>query len=233
MKKILAVSLALIALAAPAFAQDDAAYSVNTIGVIKYTVPPQGQMVCVAMPLNPSPDNPNNIWGKTSLATQVQPGSTVYFWNDQTQQWNPYTRMGSGRWNATASNRPMVPGEAIFLQSPASATSNHVVSFIGELSQEDTESMTVSGGSALNARSYSMYPVANKFGNVPLATNVTAGSTVYFWNTGTQQCEPYTRMGSGRWNATASNHVVNVGDGMFIQDSGSAREITEARPFSF
>lgn len=233
MKKILAVSLALAALAAPALAQDDAAYSVNTIGVIKYTIPPQGQQICISMPLNPSPDNPDNIWGKTSLATQVEPGSKVYFWDDQTQQWTPFTRMASGRWNATASNRVMQPGEAIFLQSPASATSDHVVSFIGELSQEDTESLTVSGGNALNARGYSMYPVGNKFGNVALATNVTPGSKVYFWSVDGQNWQPYTRMASGRWNATASNHVVNVGDGIFIQDAGSARELTETRPFSF
>ena len=234
MKKILAISLALIALAAPAFADDDAAYSVNTIGVIKYTVPPGGQMICVSMPLNPPPDATDNIWGKTSLATQLQPGSMVYFWDDVGQGWTGYSKLGSGRWSAAASNRVMVPGEAIFLKSPATATVDHVVSYIGELSTDETSDLSLTAASTLNARGYSMYPVApasGVFGDTYIATNVTAGSAVYFWDTEGQGWSGYSRLGSGRWNAAASNHPVQVGDGIFIKDSGSSRIIEEPRPF--
>ena len=231
MKKILAVSLALIALAAPAFAQDDAAYSVNTIGVIKYTIPPQGQMICISMPLNPSPDNPSNLWVKTSLAAQVQPGSKVFFWSTADQRWNGVASRANGTWPAAAANLVVQPGEAIFLQSPTTATVDHVVSFIGELSEEATESMTLSGGNAMDARGYSMYPVGGNFLSVAISTNVVPGSKIFFWDVGSQRWNGITRRANGTWPAGAANYVVNVGEGVFIQDAGSAREITEDRPF--
>lgn len=232
MKKLLAVSLALAALAAPALAQDDAAYSVNTIGVIKYTVPPRGQMTFVSLPLNPPPGNTTNTWGRTSIAAQLQPGSKVYFWDEGNQAWTPYTKSAAGRWNAAASNRLMTAGEGFFLQSPTTASVEYVVSYIGELNEDDSAEFTVAGGSALSARCSTMYPVTNAFGKYSVATNVTPGSKVYFWDIANQQWTPYTRSATGRWNAAASNRVVNIGTGLFIQDTGDARVFVDPSPIS-
>ena len=236
MKKVVAIALALAALVASyAVADDDAVYSVNTIGVVKYTIPPQGKMTCISVPLNTPPDVVSDTWGNTSIAAQLQPGSTVFFWNETNQTWSStFTKGEDGTWAARAANRVMRPGEAFFVKSPSTATEDHIVSYVGELNLDDTAEIALSGANNLNAIGCSRYPVGGKFGDTFLATNVTPGSSIYFWNNGNQTWgSVFTRSADGTWAARASNYVVNVGSGVFVKDAGEGHILEESRPFDF
>ena len=228
MKKVVAIALALAALVASyAVADDDAVYSVNTVGVIKYTIPPEGGLTCVSLPLEPMGDSVETKWGDTTLAAQLLPGSSVYFWRGAS--WQSFTKSTSGKWTPAASNRVVQAGEAVFLQSPTTQTTDHVIAFVGELPTDDEMTYTINGEGNLVPRGVTPYPVGGKFGESKLAAELPNSSSVYFWN-GTSW-QGFTKSTSGKWTPAASNRVFTVGQGIFIEDAGASAIITNSIPY--
>lgn len=230
---ILAGALIVSLLSSQALAQDAAeAKSVNAVGVVKYTIPANGGLACISLPLNPMDTTSTNgywVWGETSLAEQMDIGSYVYFWNGS--GWAPYQKTKLRGWNNEAKTYEIAPGEAFFVQSAQGSSDASVVSLLGELPTEESMIYSVSGGNAvLETRGVTFYPVSGKFGDTALADALPKESYVYFW-TGTQWA-PYQKTKLRGWNNEALNMETTVGEGVFVQ-SVSDVEVTEERPFDW
>ncbi len=229
MKKLL-ISLTILAIAATAafvaVADDAAVYSANTIGVIKYTVPPAGGLICVSLPLEPM-QGTETKWGDTSIADQLLPSSKVFFWTGSS--WQGFTKSTSGKWTAAASNRVVQVGEAVFLQSPASQTDDHVIAFVGELPDDEELTYSINGDKNLVPRGVTAYPVSGKFGDSELAAKLPSSSKVFFWTGSSWQ--GFTKSTSGKWTAAAQNKEYEVGQGVFIEDAGASTIITNSIPY--
>ena len=234
MKKVVLVALSALAVAATvALADDDnAAKSVNAVGVVKYTIPAEAGLTCIALPLNPLDTTSTNgywVWGETSLASQLDKGSMVYFWTGS--KWAGFTKNRlTGVW-AGAVDREIKPGEAFFVKSASSNKTDKVISLLGELPTEDSLSYDVTGSSNLDTRSVTMYPVEVVFGETELAEALPKGSMVYFW-TGSKWAGFTKNRLTGVW-AGATNRPVAVGEGVFVKSTGSAGTIEMERPFDW
>ena len=230
---ILACAMLVPLLSAPAWADGDAAYSANAVGVVKYTIPAGGAIKCITWPLNPletSDAQGRWVWGETSLAQQLDNQSTVYFWTGT--GWESFTKTVKGKWPATVTNRPVIPGEAIFVRTPGTSTEDKTISLLGELPTEGTLSYSLRGSKNLDTRGVSMYPVEVIFGESELAASLDNQSTVYFW-TGTGW-ESFTKTVKGKWPTTITNRVVGVGEGVFVRSIANApSEVTITRPFEW
>ena len=118
-KKISVSLLALLLISASAaFAQQEGVYSANALGYIKKTVPPEGKMTCVTIPLHSLTDG-TNVFGRTTLAQQLPAGSVVFFWNPTNQAWSGGTKSTKG-WSPAQSNRVVAATEAFFLREAGS-----------------------------------------------------------------------------------------------------------------
>ena len=225
---ILACALLVPLLSSPAWA-DDAAYSANAVGVVKYEIP-AGQLVCVALPLNPletSDADQRWVWGETSLAQQLANGSDVYFWTGT--GWKTYTKdIEDGIWPKGARTRVLEPGEAFFIRGISTQT----ISLLGELPTDETVPYSLTGNYALDVRGVTPYPVSGTFGTTSLSTNLPNGSDVYFW-TGTGW-KTYTKdIEDGIWPKGARNYEYDVGEGIFIRAYGAVNNVNNDRPFNW
>lgn len=123
MKKALLVAISAVAVAATVALADDSAKSVNAVGVVKYTIPAGGQLVCITLPLHPletSDAEGRWIFGETSIADQLAKGSTVYFWSGT--GWDNFNKNAlTGKWTAAVTNRPVSIGEGIFVEAAGAA----------------------------------------------------------------------------------------------------------------
>lgn len=231
MKKVVAIALALAALVASyAVADDDAVYSVNTIGVIKYTIPAEGKLACISMPLDPPPDATSNVWSNCTLAEQLPRGSAVYFWDSENQQWLTCAKGGLG-WTAALRNRELHPGEAIFVRQATTATDDLVVSMVGELNPDDTTTINLTGSGNLDVKGLSAYPISTTFTNTVFADALSRNSAVYFWDVDNQQWLTCAKSGLG-WTAALRNRVVGVGEGVMVKEAGSVTEVTDRSPLA-
>lgn len=221
-----------------AVAQDAAvANSANAVGVIKYTIPANGELTCISLPLHPmdTADAQGRwIFGDTSICDQLDVGSSVYFWSGTA--WNMFQKMQVGtriRWTGGVTNRPVENGEAIFVKGPAGAEAK-TISLLGELPTEDTLEYDLTGSNNLDTRAVSLYPVEVAFGDTELEESLPVSSSVYFWS-GTawnmfQKMQVGTRI---RWTGGVTNRVVKVGEGVFVKSSGDAATVTHERPFEW
>ena len=227
-------SAAMAAVSSFADGEEASAQSVNAVGVVKYTIPAGGELVCITLPLHPletSDAEGRWVWGETTLADQLAKGSTVYFWTGTA--WANYTKNAlTGKWTAAVTNRPVQPGEAIFVCGPAKATEPQTISLLGELPTEDDLSYTVTGSKNLDTRGVTMYPVETVFGESELAEALPKGSSVYFW-TGTAWANYTKNALTGKWTAAVTNRPVAVGEGIFVRSAGTADTITNVRPFAW
>jgi hypothetical protein len=240
-KALMAVAgVALVAcLSSAAFADDDAAYSANAVGVVKYVVPSNGGMACITLPLLPletsSSNKENWVWGETSLAEQLDDNSTVYFWKNT--GWQPSVKYPKGRgWSSGGGTYEIKPGEAIFVKTPVGSSSDKVLSLLGELPTDDSLEYQLSGSDNFDARGASPYPVDLTFGSSALASNLVDNSTVYFWEDGGWQ--PSVKYPKGRgWSSGGAEHPVTPGQGMFVRSKKVNGEdgdtITFVRPFEW
>ena len=120
MKKTLWIAMvgALAASVVAASAQE--VLSDNAVGYIKKTLPAQGKLVMVAVPLN-SMTEASNVFGRTSIAQEAPQGSTVYFWNQANQVWDLGNK-GIKGWLPAQSNKVVLAGEGFFVQEAAAVT---------------------------------------------------------------------------------------------------------------
>ena len=239
MKKLL-ISLTILAVAATAALvaiADDAVYSVNTVSVIKYTIPANGELTCVSLPLNPldtSDDQGRWIFGDTAFCDQLAVGSSVYFWTGTA--WSKAQKRdvaGEILWTGGVTNRVIKTGEALFVKGPADGAAQ-VISMVGELPTDDSLSYTLTGSGNLDTRAVSLYPVEVTFGDTELAESLDVSSSVYFW-TGTAWSKAQKRDVAGDilWTGGVTNRTVGIGEGVFVKSSGAASTITQERPFEW
>jgi len=229
-KKISVSLLALLLISASAaFAQQEGVYSANALGYIKKTVPPEGKLACVTIPLHSLTDG-TNVFGRTTLAQQLPAGSVVYFWNPDTQGWSGGMKSTKG-WSPAQSNRVVVAGEGIFLKSPAAQTTAIPITFAGEVPSEATLSRAVVGGNAI-ATVGNPYPSDFKFGTSSLASNAAAGSIVYFWNLETQGWSGGMKSTKG-WSPAQSNRVVAATEAFFMREAGSGLVWSPEKPYTW
>lgn len=219
-------------MASLAFADDNAAYSANAVGVVKYTIPANGALTCVALPLDPVGDSGEGTWtwGETSLAEQLPANSVVYFWNAEQQGWDPYTKGGLWGWNNQAKNHEIQRGEAFFIQA-ASNPEDQVISLLGQLPVATNYVFNVPAN-ALEVFTVTPYPVQEGFGETDLAASLPANSVIYFWDSESRAWDPYSKGSLWGWNAAAKAHTNFVGEGVFIKASQNT-EVSVSRPFEW
>ena len=229
-KKISVSLLALLLISASAaFAQQEGVYSANALGYIKKTVPPEGKLACVTIPLHSLTDG-TNVFGRTTLSQQMPVGSRVYFWDPAAQVWSGGIKSSKG-WSAGQSNRVIVAGEGIFLKSPADQATAIPITFAGEVPSEATLSRAVAGGNAL-ATVGNPYPADFKFGTSTLASNAVLGSRVYFWDMTNQVWSGGIKSSKG-WSAGQSNRVVAATEAFFLREAGSGLVWSPDKPYTW
>jgi hypothetical protein len=229
-KKISVSLLALLLISASAaFAQQEGVYSANALGYIKKTVPPEGKLACVTIPLHSLTDD-TNVFGRTTLAQQMPAGSVVYFWNPETQVWSGGGKGVKG-WSSAQSNRVVVAGEGFFLKSPADQTTPIPITFAGEVPSEATLSRAIVGGNAI-ATVGNPYPADFKFGTSTLASNAAAGSIVYFWNPTNQVWSGGGKSVKG-WSSAQAERVVAATEAFFLKEAGSGLVWSPEKPYTW
>ncbi len=228
MKKT-AIFLSILAIAATAAfvaTADDAVYSANTIGVIKYTVPAGGGLTCIALPLNPMSDAGEWVWKDTTLAEQLENDSIAYFWDGTAWQGSTKSRRG---WSGVGATKVLSPNEAVFIRSPANSSADQTIALVGELPEDDTLSFGVTGGNNLDTLGVTMYPVSTKFADSELATALDNDSIVYFWDGSAWQGSTKSRRG---WSGVGATWETAVGEGVFVRASNpSGATVDVTRPF--
>lgn len=232
-------------MASLAFADGDAAYSANAVGVVKYTIPANGQLVCVSLPLTPIGDPRDDgswTWGDTSLANQLDPGSVVYFWKDN--GWQSYTKnaitnaLYPNGWSKLANQRVIQQGEAFFLRGVTSVTNDVTISLLGQLPTEEEYDYDVTGYQYLDPRGPTVYPVNVTFIDTALAEQLDPGDSVYFWvDGGWQKATRLTTTNAlypNGWARTVNSRSLGVGEGMFVQHMPTnSTVIVHERPFAW
>jgi hypothetical protein len=228
---ILAGALIVPLLSSQAWADGtNAAQSVNAVGVVKYEIP-AGELICVALPLNPLETSNTNqcwVWGETSFAQQLSNGSVVFFWKGE--KWKDYKKdIEDGTWGRAARTNVLAAGEAFFVRGAQTQT----ISLLGELPTEDTIPYSLSGGGNLNVRGVSPYPVSGTFGTSSLASNLPNGSVVFFWTGG--KWKDYKKdIEDGTWPRGARTNQYAVGQGIFIRVAGDGVDnLANDRPFDW
>lgn len=222
-----------------AVAQDAAvANSANAVGVLKYTIPANGELVCISFPMNCMDDvyvdgvlQPEGSWAWTnnSVSAQMPANSMAYFWDVERETWQSSTKGGRG-WNGVGAKKVLSPGEAFFLQGP-SGCEEFQVSLLGELPTDEVSYYAVRGGGNLDPRTVSMYPVEVAFTNSGVASNLVNNSQVFVWEGGTWQAS--TKGGRG-WNGVARSRTIKVGEGIFVKSADDdPSEISSGRPFAW
>ncbi len=226
-KTMMLMAGALIASVVVASAQE--VLSANAVGYIKKTLPAGGDLIAITIPL----DNMNadsNVWGATSIAQESPTGSTVYFWDPGSQGWVIGTKVANKGWQTTT-NRVVLPGEGFFLKGPAETNYNVDVTITGEVPADTSLQRAIPGGNAFGALG-NPYPVDKAWGEMSAASNATAGSTVYFWDTGAQGWVMGTKVLNKGWQTT-SNRVIQAGEGFLLKEAASVTTWTESKPYTW
>lgn len=200
------------------------ANSANAVGVVKYTIPGNNELICVNLPLWPMDGATNWLWPETDVAKQLPNGSVVYFWNET--GWESSAK-GSRGWSKTGATKQLGIGDAFFIKGQAD---EQTVSLLGELPTEDDLPCTVYGNGVLVTRGVSMYPVGGKFATSALASNLPSGSIVYFWDNadGWQS----SAKGSRGWSKIGATNEFSVGQGIFVKSASDAT-LSLKRPFEW
>ena len=194
--------------------------SANAVGYIKKTLPAQGGLVMMSIPLDSMTDT-NIVFGRTSVAQEAPQNSTVYFWTEASQTWNLGGK-GIKGWAAGQSNRVVAAGEAFFLKGPTNAIDPIDVTITGEVPPTIAQPMlsrAVIAQGQLGTLA-NPYPVDFKFGESQVAKDAAQGSVVYFW---TEASQTWNLGGKGikGWAAGQSNRVVAAGEGFFLKASNA------------
>lgn len=229
MKKTLWIAMVGALLASVVAASAQEVLSDNAVGYIKKTLPANGKLVMVAIPLN-SMTETDIVFGRTSIAQEAPQGSVVYFWDAGLQLWAPGNK-GIKGWAAGQSNTVIAPGEGFFLKGPATTNYDVDVTITGEVPENNTLARALPGSGALGTVG-NPYPVDFKFGESDLAKNATQGSVVYFWDELNQLWAPGNK-GIKGWAAGQSNQVVLAGEGFFFKEAAGITVWTNIRPYTW
>ena len=226
---ILACAMLVPLLSSPAWADDDAAYSANAVGVVKYEIPAEGGFTCITLPLEPIGGGDAWLWSETTLAQQLPNGSYVYFWDSINSKWEPSWKF-KNKWQGLGQTQTVAVGEAIFIRSATTAAAQQI-SLLGELPTDPTMPLTVTGSSNFDTIGVTPYPVEVPFASSALASNLPNNSYVYFWQN--NKWEPSWKF-KNKWQGLGASWTNKVGQGMFVRSAATApTTINITRPFEW
>lgn len=227
MKKT-AIFLSILAIAATAAfvaTADDAVYSANTIGVIKYTIPAGGELTCISLPVDYM-EGSDWTFADTPFADALPKGSSVYFWSGT--GWDSSTKnVVSGKWLPAAPvQKAIKQGEGFFVQLPANSEAKEIA-IVGELPMDGAVTNKITGGGNLDMTSATFYPVDVVFGETELADKLPKGSTVYFWS-GTGWDSTTKNVVSGKWLPAAPlERKIGIGEAIFVEGKTATDVVVE------
>ena len=213
MKKLMSlVALAVVASVVAASAQE--VLSANAVGYVKRAVP-AGKLQIVSVPFdNIASADGSYKFGDTQIANDLPQGSSVMFWDPESQVWGGGSKGAKG-WNAGQANKVLNAGEAFFIKN--NSDGDLEVTAAGEVPDSATLTRSYVGGSALSIAA-SPYPVDVKFGDTELANQLPQGSSVMFWDADSQVWGGGSKGAKG-WNAGQANKVIAAGEGFFVRTS--------------
>ena len=225
MKKLSLIVAGLSVLAGVAVQADNTnVTSVNIVGYIQANLP-SNQLSFLSV-------NMNAVGGSNQMFTsvigdQLPTLSTVYFWNVTSQKWDIAQKVAAakGGWGIYT-NRVMGIGEGLFVKS----TSNVTVNLLGEVPLAPTT--TVAIFPQYNAYGYA-YPVDTAWTSTAVSAVLPTLSYLTVWNQGSQAWVRYQKVAAakGGWG-TATNLVLQSGQGFFVQNAQGYTNAIEARPFN-
>ncbi len=120
MKKLMSlVALAVVGSVVAASAQE--VLSANAVGYVKRTIP-AGKLQIVSVPFdNIASEDGTYKFGETQVANDLPQGSSVMFWNTESQGWSGGAKGAKG-WNAAQANKVVSAGEGFFVKTAAEGT---------------------------------------------------------------------------------------------------------------
>lgn len=228
MKKTLWIAMAGALAASVVAASAQEVLSANAVGYIKKTLPANGQLIAVSIPLD-NMNEASNVFGRTSIAQEMVQNSEVFFWDEAQQIWSGGAK-GIKGWSAGISNRVVAPGEAFFVKGPVGAIEREVT-ITGEVPADMSLTRGIPGNNALGAVA-NPYPVDFTFGQSTLAAAASQNSEVFFWDIG-QQIWSGGSKGIKGWSAGISNRVVQAAEGFFLKEVGSPASWQQAKPYTW
>ncbi len=231
MKKNLLIVLcaALVLSVVAALAQE--VLSANTIGYIKRSLPAQGKLITVSVPLN-NMTAANNVFSNLSLASEVPFGAVAYFWNPVAQKWDPGTKKVKGGWDPNVNTQIVASGDFFFIKGPATSTVPTEVTIAGEVPDVATLTRAIPGGNALGSMA-NPYPADFVFGTSSLASNASNGSVAYLWDPAAQKWNPGTKKVKGGWDPNVLTAKVAATEGFFLKEFSTATIWTNAKPYTW
>ena len=223
MKKTLWIAIAGALAASVIAASAQEVLSANAVGYIKKTLPPNGALVALSIPLN-SMSESTIVFGRTSIAQEAPVNSWAYFWTGSSWAGGMKTTKG---W-AGLSNRVVVSGEAFFLKGdPADGTAREVT-ITGEVPDDASLARAVVGSGNLTTIA-NPFPVDFTFGTSSIASNASVNSWAYFWTGSSWAGGMKTTKGWGG----LSNRVVLAAEGFFLKEVSTGYTWTNSKPYTW
>ena len=228
-KLLVGLSVALMVSVVAALAQE--VLSANTIGYIKRSLPAQGKLITVSVPLF-NMTAPNNVFSNLSLAAEVPFNSMAYFWNPIVQDWSYGTRKVKGGWDANVATQIVASGDFFFIKGPATSTVPTEITIAGEVPDVATLTRAIPGGNALGSMA-NPYPADFVFGTSSLASNATSLSMAYLWNPVVQDWNYGTKKTKGGWDANVATARVAATEGFFLKEYSTVTMWTNTKPYTW
>lgn len=229
MKKAMWIVMAAALAVAVVAASAQEVLSANAVGYIKKTLPPNGDLVAMSIPLD-SMTNTSLVFGETSVASEAPEGAFVYFWDTTLQTWIGGLKSTKG-WGPAEAGYVLQPGEGFFLKGDPLAVADVEVTITGEVPADATLPRAIPGGNALGTLA-NPYPVDFTFGDSDVAVNASEGSFVYFWDVDLQTWIGGLKSTKG-WGPAEAGYVVQAGEGFFLKEAGSVNQWEETKPYTW
>lgn len=228
MKKILMLIAGALAVSVVAATAQEV-LSANAVGYIKKTLPANGGLVAMSIPLNPM-DAAETVFGDTSVAEEAPVNAIVSFWDPIGQSWIGGAKSGKG-WGPAEAGYVLQPGEGFFLKGDPAAVSDVEVTITGEVPSDATLDRAIPGSGALGTLA-NPYPVDFTFGTSAFASNASIDSVVSFWNVDDQSWIGGAKSGKG-WGPAEAGYVVQAGEGFFLREEGAPANWTMDKPYTW
>ncbi len=212
MKKVI-VAVALVACAVVVTAQT--VTSANIVGYAKVDAV-GGELSLVA--LNFDPGAANTI--TELIGNDVPNGSTIFLWDMDAGTYEVSVLGSRGSWTPEIY---LELGDAFWIQAFGTGTNELI--FSGEVLIDDR---AISLPAGLSMIGYG-YPVLTSWQDTQLSSGLENGSILFVWDDAAQAYDTITKSTRGSWNA---NPVVGVMDGFWVDNVGSATNISETVPFN-
>jgi hypothetical protein len=222
------VAALLASFVSSAVAQDTnaSAYSSSAVGVIRKTLPANGKLALVSVPLDQETDEGAGfVFSNVPAISNLPNYSVAMFYDVTNQEWVTVAKSRNS-WG-TPGNRLVKPGESFFLKNVQSTNIPMVVS--GEVPADASIGQVLAGGALTLVAN--PYPVAMAFSDFSCASTLPNYSVVMFWNEDDQSWDTVSKSRNS-WDTQASR-VIAPGEGFFVKPASSDITWTESRPYTW